>query len=1579
MLHILKIILITVLITTSINAIDTSIKGELLIQMIQTKDTNRILKRNITNDKLNEIIHKYNSIVDTILKSDVKIKSTNSRSLSKNIIKEKILIKVSDIKQLDMKDMIKELKAVDNIQFVEPNYIFKTDDFDTPLTNPKSADQWYINKNNTKEAWGLFGESDLSKLGNVVVAVLDSGVDYTHEDLKDAMWINSGEIPANGIDDDKNGYVDDVYGANVLYKTLNNTPNAKDSDPKDDHGHGTHVAGIIGAVNNDIGIIGVASGVKIMAIKCARADGSLTTSDIVKALNYAKDMGAHVANMSFGGGMHSNILENALADLSATATLVASAGNSHKPLELDKDNTCGMLGIKPVPNYPAAYPFVLGVEASDSNGALAGFSNCDPKPYSPLEYEVRMPGVAIMSTLPGNAYAAWNGTSMAAPIASGLAALIKAKQWDNADVYTNRMMQAQVAKYASNFQDALTKLPKPDLKYFSHAIFDSNATAGNDGDGLADAGEIVKLAIKIKNYWGAAKDIKLKVSPGFTIHDTSTFSADSYVTIKNGDSSANGSITVDLPQIGSYTIGDNGIVADEYGNITDVTIPIELIIDSEAPNLHRAVFTMELEYKNSIDTNDTTVYTSSKKFSFDLQNGIEVQGIIDDGTVWRKNSRIIVKDSILIAEGTILTIEDGVEVLFDSLKSMRVDGTLIVNGTKQNKVLFSNLSKDYESDKNNLRWDGITFSGNNNKSNINFAIFENSNTQIIKTLCCEENGFIIENSIFRNLDVAPSGNGIYNGCIINLAPLSVYTSTLNIKNTLVNNLETKWDLLYNRWKVGTVYPGDRAFFGINYNKTKNSVINFNKQQTGERLFVVKNSPNKKNIISPLIDKIYIAGDRSLFRHNIYTYDDGFDREEMIYLGNTNEEMLAQTMPTPPSTTPAFLVSAKWLDNNGEEKQILEVGSTYKLQLIFNKEKMQTSIQPLVTFGSLSPFTDKLVEGDWLDDDANGLAKVWEAKYTITTHSGTGENTIRVTGAFDDDMYYDAPKSETYKFSIVANGAQAMVLQAIGQNGKAAISWMQDDYEMVGGYNIYRSNTQDGTYIKVNQAPILGLTYEDSNVDAGKTYYYTFRAILSDGTLSPDSNIASATILDNIKPTITHTPILKVNPGNSKRVTAIITDNIEISSVKIYYRIVGAGAFIEANMVATSVSNQYAFTIATSYFSEGSDVEYKIIATDNSGNSETLATNTIHVTNGDIAPSIGQVADISVVEGSSSFDIDLNILDADGDSMTITAESSDGSIAIATLNYNQTKLTITPQSGKYGDVMVEVKATNSLETIMTFKVSITHSDTLPHLDAIDNISKLKDFKTFTIPINATDSDGDTIVLSIENSNDNIVTAKLNGNEITISSIAYAIGQSTIKVTATANGKSVSREFLLEVMLSDNGSTQTYNYQLNEGWNLIGFLPQNSIDNLPNELKDSTNVRIVWKYDNQNQSWKGYSPISTISSQLDGRQIVNINATDGVWVNCKKSTIVSLNNPPVPTMISNDIVVNYSWNLVSSPNGNTIDPSSFENASILWKYNAGIWSVFSNDSNIIKKANDLNISIIDNISGSEGFWINRVIKE
>lgn len=320
-----------------------------------------------------------------------------------------------DLKGSDrLPEVVEQLKQTPEwVAVVEPDFIVTTQDI-TP-NDPAYKDGTLWNLNNTgqrgvadqdidaPEGWATQHDAP-----EVIVAVVDTGIRLTHEDLKDNLWTNPGESGSgrenNGIDDDHNGYIDDVHGVNVINKT---------GDPTDDVGHGTHVAGIIAASgNNGVGSVGVAWKAKIMSVKFLNAEGGGSLSGAIEAMDYARKMGAQVINASWGANGYSTLLEESFKEAGdAGAAIACAAGNFGQD-------------IGSVPFTPASFdfPFQLTVAALAASGDLAGYSN-----YGGAH--IAAPGDEIYSTYfeSDNSYRTLSGTSMASPHVAGALALLRAR------------------------------------------------------------------------------------------------------------------------------------------------------------------------------------------------------------------------------------------------------------------------------------------------------------------------------------------------------------------------------------------------------------------------------------------------------------------------------------------------------------------------------------------------------------------------------------------------------------------------------------------------------------------------------------------------------------------------------------------------------------------------------------------------------------------------------------------------------------------------------------------------------------------------------------------------------------------------------------------------------------------------------------------------------------------------------------------------------------------------------------------------------------------------------------------------
>ncbi len=348
-------------------------------------------------------------LAEKVLKADSKKNKKAEKAMKLRGLDRLHFMEVSS--EENLMDVLEELNNDPRVAYAEPDYVRS---IDVMSNDPGFSSLWGLHNTgqtggtvdadtDVPEAWYVETGSE-----NVTIAEVDTGVDYTHQDLAANMWINEAELNGiPGVDDDNNTFIDDVYG----YDFCNN-----DGDPMDDNNHGTHCAGTIGAIgNNNIGVVGVNWNVSIMPIKAFNSGGYGYTSDCILAIQYAILMDADIISNSWGGGGYSQALYDIIAVADDAGILfVAAAGNSGSNNDL-------------YPRYPASYdvPNIVAVAATDHNDNKAYFS-C----YGPESVDLGAPGVSINSTLKNGGYGAYSGTSMACPHVAGVAGLIKAQYPD---------------------------------------------------------------------------------------------------------------------------------------------------------------------------------------------------------------------------------------------------------------------------------------------------------------------------------------------------------------------------------------------------------------------------------------------------------------------------------------------------------------------------------------------------------------------------------------------------------------------------------------------------------------------------------------------------------------------------------------------------------------------------------------------------------------------------------------------------------------------------------------------------------------------------------------------------------------------------------------------------------------------------------------------------------------------------------------------------------------------------------------------------------------------------------------------
>jgi hypothetical protein len=318
---------------------------------------------------------------------------------------------------------------------------------------------------------------------------------------------------------------------------------------------------------------------------------------------------------------------------------------------------------------------------------------------------------------------------------------------------------------------------------------------------------------------------------------------------------------------------------------------------------------------------------------------------------------------------------------------------------------------------------------------------------------------------------------------------------------------------------------------------------------------------------------------------IYDYSDDFNKPRIIY---------QPILTSPVTTTYPFAVDVVLSTASDPDASVVGA-EPVTFTVTFNRD-MTTTVQPAISFGPDVPQTDYTVHsigGGWVDPRA------WAGTFNVTPVTGDGYQFIRIADAVaaDDPWLVTGDDVERFRFEIITSGTAAMNLQATGGEGHVDLTWTQDDFDLLAGFNLYRSTSISGAYTLVNTGliPPEERTYRDTGVQPGQPYYYRFTVVKTDMAASDFSNVATATPVDTIAPVITHTPVTEAPPGLPLTLYADVTDNVGVQGVTLYFRHTGETEYITRTMVHTT-GNHYSATV------EGSQVtspglEYYIEADD----------------------------------------------------------------------------------------------------------------------------------------------------------------------------------------------------------------------------------------------------------------------------------------------------------------------------------------------------------------------------------------------
>ena len=1128
---------------------------------------------------------------------------------------------------------VDKLSDNENILSAEPDFVWeKTDTTTVAATDEEINAETHFPCMDVTGVWkDCFdpAKKEAPSKGTVV-AVIDTGVDYTHKDLADNIWVNEGEIPGNGIDDDSNGYVDDVYGVDFV---------EGDSDPMDEHGHGTHVAGIIAMTPGNGGGVGVAYGAKIMCVRAGQANGSFASTDIAKAIKYAADNGADVINMSFGGTGRSYLVESALQDAFPSCVLVAAAGNDGLPT--NDAMLAGYLFTEDI--YPAGYKYVLGVMATDNNKSLASFSNWDFKEGQNCEYEMAAPGVNIYSTLPGNRYACWSGTSMATPNVAAAAAILRSRYTDKSK-YSSRYIMGQLCSATTssvgfiapkgdfhsypvlNIRDSLTKQAQPELSLDEVYTLDyQDISSVNNGDGIAQPGETIDMGIAVWNRWGAATDVTVKVDA-----DSVGGVANKYVEFINDE--------VKLSDVGTFASVNNGFTYTDE-KLTGISNPIRFKIKEGTPNDIQITFNISITAKNGLDERDGNLYSSSASYTLTVQNGIALSGIINEDMTLTNDKLWILENNVLIPEGVTVTVEPGTRIQFWSADPnnkygakanvyLQVEGRFIAEGTEEQPIEMY-PGKGFEDKAVTITGQG---DGLNNPGDITDNDYSKSFTSLKYVRVINANSTKLAD-VYKAFVMTKAEHCRFiqnywdNNKLQSIIASTVsYTSFINHKHGF---LHEGYGIMTGDF-IGNILDNCDISVMPENNINDNVILNYVCKGNGddpalEMLKIgISDLNNWSFINNAMLNSLYINDYndiRSVGSAIAYYDPNGRTTYDISgnYWGTTNPDLVKVqcldadwdvarndliqepylTLDDDMSDIYPFVTEAYLTDKDGNRIDKVSGAQTVKMHVKFNRD-MASDIQPTVTYGGSKPYTDFAVSGDWAN------AREWVSEFKIDPYIDLGTMYIRVKGAAaaDDKWLVTGNDWGRFKFEITNSSAQSMSLTGEGQLGKNALSWMQDDYDTLAGYNIYRATSYDANkkpeeqnFTKVNKSVLNAdeLSFVDENVKAGTDYYYYFTVVDTDLNESKASNVVSCCPLEGEPPVIVHTPVKTLTPDKAIAITADITDNVKVAGATLYYKNKSADSWKSVDMRNTTGS-VYKATIAA-YEVTDEDILYYITATD----------------------------------------------------------------------------------------------------------------------------------------------------------------------------------------------------------------------------------------------------------------------------------------------------------------------------------------------------------------------------------------------
>jgi len=941
----------------------------------------------------------------------------------------------------DVQQFVEELKQLPDVEFAEPNYIVYSTGFSNPskYTNePLYSTQWGIPAVGLDKLWKV----PVTAERRSVIAILDTGVDIEHPDLKDNIWTNTAELEGSaGADDDNNGFVDDIHG----YDFVNQTGRLRDNN-----GHGTHCAGIAGATgNNGVGICGANPDALIMPVTVMQSDGTGDVATIIKGIDYAAANGADVISMSFGGYMYSRAQEQALGKAYQKAVLVAAAGNDGSSI----------YEVPHGPMFPAAYSIVLGVQASQQSGGLAGFSNFDDdgpttSTYSGLwNYELTAPGAGIISTFPGGQYRAFNGTSMATPLVAGaISRLLSVKDYSSKEELFGDLIYSSKGNIDIYGAYEITEADRrPTLLLVTYRIDDSEA---GDGDNRPDAGETIRIYPTLRNQWGNARNITYSIK-------LADFEDPTIAEFADADAGHT------LPDLSSYATAET-------------LTPFAIRISPDCVDGQHITFVLTA-------TCDNIAEPLEQEFVLTAENGVEIGGILREDMTLTPDKNYIVTSQLGVPEGRTLTILPGTTIKFKDYTGLLVadGGKVIANGEPGNMITFTTSSD------NTQRY---IYGLSTGQDTISYVRFIN----------------------LTNFGSGPHFSGHYKNCIFE--NLDGFYSFGTLESSNMTNCTYDHDFYFSSaisCNITTILPGynillddflnSNIFNNLIYDKSFNTLYGASGAfDSNTPCFYTPEQPNyfgsaRQDIVQPTIFDI----------KNPLGFSFGeYDLSNML------------TRPSAEAHGIVWKVVVNGYDAQDEYETLPPLGvGRHKFEVYFNRP-MNKAKAPMIAMGVREPYTQTTIseDGAW-----NEAGDIYTAYLTITGRDNyDGVNTIYVADAEDDEFFPIPIENYRFRVNVQSAGSMSAGFTAEPGLGKVTLTWEnpEENVSDLLGYNLYRYTVDDeqnvSDTLRINPSLLDKEEFTDFDVTPGTTYCYYYKVMTTALTENSPSKTVATTPLTSIK-------------------------------------------------------------------------------------------------------------------------------------------------------------------------------------------------------------------------------------------------------------------------------------------------------------------------------------------------------------------------------------------------------------------------------------------------------------------------------